>query len=128
MLNSSYRMFLRAFSRVRVILDSVVAYALHPPALLGGLWGGRSPAPVRGFQGDTPPGYSVYYGSPYWAILPPLKGGVWGGPHKSLLDLLVRTDTKGGSRGSKGDPTIPIVCEFCEMPIRVCQCRVGKDY
>lgn len=34
--------------------------------------------------------------------LPPLWGGVGGGPHKSLLDLLVWTDTFWGVRGGYG--------------------------
>lgn len=48
-----------------------------------------------------------------------------------LLDLPVRTDTKGVSGGSKGvvsDPFLPIRCEVCFKPLSLCCCIPGKDY
>ena len=123
-LSSIYRMFLRVF-RVRAILDSAVA--VHPRRRLGGA--GGPAAPFRGARGDTPLdyGYSVIYG-PKWVLSPHFLRGVGGVPHKSLLDLLVRTDTKGVGRGFKGDPTVPLVCDFCSRPLRLCDCLPGRDY
>lgn len=48
-----------------------------------------------------------------------------------LLDLPVRTDTKGGSRGFKGvvsDPLFPVRCDVCGWPVDVCRCMAGRDY
>lgn len=53
------------------------------------------------------------------------------GPHKSLLDLLVWTDTKGVGRGVRGvvsDPTMYLRCDVCGFDLRFCDCIVGKDY
>lgn len=56
---------------------------------------------------------------------PLLKGGL-GGSHKSLLDLLVRTDTKGVGRGRRGCVGRPlprvIVCAGCGKPWLTCPC------
>lgn len=45
-----------------------------------------------------------------------------------LLDLPVRTDTKGVGRGLKGDPMVPIRCDACGLPLNKCQCIAGIDY
>lgn len=48
-----------------------------------------------------------------------------------LLDLPVRTDTKGVSGGFKGvvsDPFLPIRCEVCFKPLSLCCCIPGKYY
>lgn len=125
---SIYRMFLRVFFRVRVILDYLIVVVVgHPPALLGGLWGGRSPG-VFAVSAPQSNRYSVIYGD-VWKFLPAGRVSVAGGvPHKSLLDLLVRTDTKGVGRGFKGDPTVPLRCQFCGLPIKSCDCIAGRDY
>lgn len=51
--------------------------------------------------------------------------------HRLLLDLPVRTDTKGGSGGSKGvesDPFRMVRCDICGRPIQACRCDPGRDY
>lgn len=55
------------------------------------------------------------------------------GPERTgrLLDLPVRTDTKGVSRGFQGvvsDPLIMVRCAVCYEPLRNCRCPVGGDY
>lgn len=70
--------------------------------------------------------YNVVYG-PFWSVVTPFLGGSLGGSHKSLLDLLVRTDTKGVGLGSS-DPYRFIRCEFCGRPIQACRCDPGRDY
>lgn len=122
------RMYPRAVLRVRDILDSDVV--VHPRRCLGGT--GGPVAPFRGARGGgTTPRYHVIYG-PKWTFFTPLLGGSLGGSHRSLLDLPVRTDTKGypkgGSRGLKGDPLVPIRCEACGLPLRACRCIPGVDY
>lgn len=44
--------------------------------------------------------------------------------HKSLLDLLVRTDTKGVGRGFRGSagPLVP-ACRVCGWPMTACVCQ-----
>lgn len=57
----------------------------------------------------------------------PLGPGSTGG----LLDLPVRTDTKGGSRGFKGvvsDPFLMVRCDICGFPVKKCICIAGRDY
>ena len=81
--------------------------------------------------------YSVSYEIP-WAVRPK--------KHRFLLDLPVRTDTKGGaghgpaghltpasggSRGFKGgdsDPFYFVRCTECGSPILSCCCQAGRDY
>lgn len=51
--------------------------------------------------------------------------------HKSLLDLLVRTDTEGvcgGCRGTCGDPYFAVRCDACGLPLDKCHCIAGIDY
>lgn len=48
-----------------------------------------------------------------------------------LLDLPVRTDTKGVSRGSKGvvsDPFRFVRCSECGVQIDICRCSAVWDY
>ena len=70
---------------------------------------------------------------------PSLWGGVGAGvsgpsgPDSTgrLLDLPVRTDTKGGSRGFQGvvsDPLFLVRCEICGRPLSMCRCDPGRDY
>lgn len=115
----SNRVFPRVLSRAG---SSRSVVAVHPRRRLGGA--GGPAAPFRGARGDTPldKTYLVIYG-PKWTFSP-LSRGVQGGPHKSLLDLLVRTDTEGVSLGgSKGSPLYPYCCEVCCKPFDLCVCR-----
>lgn len=51
-------------------------------------------------------------------------------PHKSLLDLLVRTDTKGvQSRGFRREFSpceFKAICTWCARPLDKCHCGNGK--
>lgn len=51
--------------------------------------------------------------------------------HRVLLDLPVRTDTKGVGRGYGGsisDPRRLVRCDVCGWALRHCRCLAGKDY
>ncbi|WNK13358.1 MAG: hypothetical protein [Microvirus sp.] len=89
-------------SRARLCVRAFVVFVAGlPRRRLGGA--GGPAAPVGGGPGELRfPGNTVFIETVRSYTIAPLLGGLMGGSHKVLLDLLVLTDTIWGQSGSKG--------------------------